>query len=201
MSIVAEKATYRRALEVAEGFRALFPATAYERWEFAGSIRRRRPECGDVDHVIIPRFGEVSVGGGGLFDEKKTVNLVMHRLDELVTAGQVKKHIYGTDPETSAPKYRWGDKLRGINCGGLKHELWMAEEANWGPTFTIRTGPGEFSQMMVTRLRRQGMRNEGGYVWRCEGPELALVERLSVPTEELYFQLAGVPFVKPEVRQ
>jgi DNA polymerase/3'-5' exonuclease PolX len=161
----------RRPLEQvradAEAFRALFPPACYERWEIAGSVRRGKPLCGDVDHVVIPRIGEVP-SAGDLFGRSERVNLLWFHLDALV-AGRVEgivKHLYTShrqDGTTSvAPK--WGDLLRGVDFRMTKHEIWTADVANWGAQLAIRTGPGNFSQMLVTALQRNGYVNDGGYV-------------------------------------
>ena len=88
MSTTLSRRPLRKATEDAEAFRALFPASTYERWEIAGSIRRGRPEVGDVEHVIVPRFGAIQITLG-LFAESQTVNLLWHHLDGLVRAGTV----------------------------------------------------------------------------------------------------------------
>lgn len=186
MSTTTAKRTLAHALADAEAFKSLFDPSLYERWEFAGSLRRRKSEVGDVEHVIIPRFeGEL--------------NCLWHRLDELVKAGTLTKHIYG---DQNAPGLlfaggspRWGEKYRGVDFRGFNHEIFTADLDNWGPTLAIRTGPWEFSKMLVTNLPRRGFVNEGGYV-KIESTG----ERISVPSEEEYFKLCGVKFLPPERR-
>src|SRR4051794_11027397 len=132
-----------QALADTEAFRALFPAACYARWEVAGSVRRRASECGDVDHVIIPHFGEVDVGDG-LFSTTQEVNLLFFQLDALVRGGLVSKHLYG------ATGYRWGDKSRGADFRGHNHELLCVDVDTWGAALAIKTGPAEYSKRLVT---------------------------------------------------
>lgn len=94
MSTALAKRTYADALDDAQAFRALFPPACYERWEFAGSLRRRRPEVADVEHLIIPNHGDVE-RGDGLFTVTERVNLLWFHLDALLRGGQVRKHVYG----------------------------------------------------------------------------------------------------------
>lgn len=203
MSTTATKRTYREALTDATAFRDRF-ATLYERWEIAGSVRRGKSEVGDIEHVVIPKFGEVAVGGG-LFAQTATVNLVWHELERLAAAGQLQKHVYG------ATGFRWGEKYRGVDFNGFNHEIFCADADNFGPTLAIRTGPAEFSQRLVVALRHGGMCNKHGKVWRyhpcacggkcpdCEDGDILDVS-LAVPDEREYFKLCGLNWIEPKDR-
>lgn len=97
-----------RAYEDAVSFRGLFPEACCERWEFAGSVRRGRPAVGDVEHVIVPRWGEVT-DPADLFAVPRRANLLWHHLDRLVCeGGGVGRACYGDDG-----RRRWGEKYRG----------------------------------------------------------------------------------------
>jgi DNA polymerase/3'-5' exonuclease PolX len=209
MSTVDQKRGWTESLAAAEAFRDLFTG-AFERWEFAGSIRRRCREVGDAEHVVIPRI--VDRAGDDLFGGAKPVNLLWERADALVASGKVSRHLY-------ANGQRWGLKYRGVDFGYLGlitlNEIFCADESNWGPTLAIRTGPADFSKQLVTGLLRNGHRNKEGAVWRCapcdcrrdtsckrcDGTGLVPGERISVPDEATYFKLAGVAFAKPEDRR
>lgn len=207
MSTATAKRSLDEALADAKAFRDMFTG-AFERWEIAGSIRRKKPEVSDVDHAVIPKFGEQNTGG--LFGETRTANLLWSRLDQLVTSGVVSKHYYGVN----AP-HRWGELLRGVDFHGAKHEIWTATEANWGSTLAIRTGPAELSQRLVTNIRKQGFRQKDGAVWSCDrcqctrhddckacdGTGLVLREQVAVPTEEHFFRLCGMTYLEPETRR
>jgi DNA polymerase/3'-5' exonuclease PolX len=215
MSTTQHRRSLSEALFAAEQFREMFAGT-YEIWEFAGSVRRKCADIGDLEHVVIPKFGDVA--GKDLFASPTRTNLVFHRADQLVAAGSIAKHIYGNG-------FRWGEKYRGCDFNWLgltaHNEIFCADADNWGPTLTIRTGSAEFSQRIVTALRRNGYRNKDGYVWRCErcpdldggrdrrpgekcpkcqGTGLVPVEKVSVHTEEAYFKLAGLAYIPPEKR-
>lgn len=212
MSTTAQKRTFAQAMDDAEAFRDLFPTACYERWEFAGSLRRHRPDVADIEHICIPAFGEIDVGGG-LFPQMEQVNLLWHHLDALVKRGTLAKHEYGGDGGLN----RWGQLYRGVDFRGFNNEVFCADESNFGATLAIRTGPADFSKRLVTGLLRLGRRNKDGKVWRCEpcpscrdrrdnlcgmcqGTNLRPVKPIPAPDEWMYFQLAGVPFVEPERR-
>jgi len=209
--------SYEQARADAEAFRDLFPPACYRRWEVAGSVRRKAPSCGDVEHVVIPAFGEVDVGVG-LFTTKQRMNLLWFHLDSLVRGDEppLTKHIYG------ATGYRWGEKHRGVDFRGFRHEFFCADEANWGATLAIRTGPAEFSQRLVAGLLRNSRRNHLGRVWqcepcpetlrmmdegqcdkscpRCQGTGLLPVTAIAVAEEREYIRLCGMGWVEPEAR-
>jgi DNA polymerase/3'-5' exonuclease PolX len=194
MSTVTTKRALSEAIADAKALKALFDPGSYERWHLAGSCRRRVPFIGDVEHVIIPRWGDVS-DPNNLFAHPVRTNLFLHRLDELLAAGVVTKHIYG-----ASEGHRWGEKYRGADFRGFNHEFFTCDVDNFGPTFAIRTGPAMYSQMLVTGLRRNGLRNHEGYVWRVEEPQQQPVEIVPCPTEEAYFAMCGVAWIPPEQR-
>lgn len=178
-----DKRPLSEAISDAEAFRALFPAECCERWEIAGSIRRKVPMVSDVEHVVIPRFGDKP--GAGLFADQ--VNLLWHRLEELVAGGELRKHIYG---DTG---FRWGDKQRGVDFRDHLHEFWTACAENWGNILTIRTGSTDFSHRMVTQAQRYGLRQDVGFMWRGD-------ERIACPDEETFFSCCGERWIEPERR-
>lgn len=197
-----------QAIADAEAFRAYFPATTYRRWEIAGSIRRRATTIGDVEHVIIPEFGDVYLDGS-LFPTR--MSLLWYHLDSLVRAKVgLDKHYYGaTGP-------RWGEKYRGVDFRGFNHEIFTADENNWGNILTIRTGPAEFSQRLVSRLHHHWRRQHEGYLYicqpcdwcvegspctHCDGTHLIPETLMPVPNEVDYFAAAGMEWIEPEARR
>ncbi len=175
----------------AEAMRDLFPG-CFERWTVAGSVRRGKPEVGDIEHVVIPKFSEVS--DGGLFGETKLVNLLWERADMLLQEGAIGKHVYQT---IKGDQWRWGEKYRGIDFRGFNNEIFTATPENYGAILLIRTGPADFSKRMVERFLNGGMyrQQEGRLIHVASG------EAVSIPDEETYFRLLGMEFIKPEDRR
>lgn len=168
-------------------FRDLFFG-CYERWEIAGSVRRKKSEVGDVEHVVIPKRNF------------RGESLLWHRIEKLTRDpndmfadpdAPLSKHQY---PPNGSP--RWGEKYRGVDFRGFAHEIFCAESANWGSVLTIRTGPAAFSEMLVTRLKQSGkLRQQDGYVRYPDGSIFA------TPDEANYFKVCGVPFCAPADRR
>jgi hypothetical protein len=186
------KRPWADAMADAESLRALFPPHCYERWEFAGSLRRRCPDVSDVEHVVIPAFGEVAVTmPGSLFSTRQRANLLWHHLDALWQGGTVERHIYG---QTGM---RWGKLYRGIDYRGCMHEFFTTDPENWGWQLLIRTGPAAYSQRVVTMLLhgRQYRQQDGRLIRTYDG------QPVSVPDEQTYLKFAGMAWVPPEARR
>lgn len=219
------------ALRDAEAFRDLFAGT-YHQWIIAGSIRRKAEMVADVDHVVYPRVEEQPDDTAALFQTTRQVNLVWQRAEQLVgekffdipssitvETDFPSKHIYGTTG------YRWGERYRGFDFRGFKHEIWTGAANNLGSILVIRTGPEHFSQHMVSRLLDRGMRHDQGRVWKCRPCPRAVgvaavgnrgcplfcsvckgtgLEKLSIipsPDEETFFRFVEMEYRKPEDRR
>ena len=148
MSTTATRRPYLEAYRTAQEFGRLFNGT-FDRWWFAGSLRRRRATIGDVDHVVIPKWvanPEALIAG-------QPVNAVRLQAEKLCHDGIVMLN------RDANGRTRCGDRLISLaDEAGQVHELHMCDEDNWGCIYLIRTGPNEFSRMMVTRLRAYGYR-------------------------------------------
>lgn len=210
------KRDYKTARTDAEYFQSLFFGT-YERWEVAGSVRRRKPEVGDVEHVVIPKWE--SLPADDLFATPEPANLLLRRCDQLMLEGKIARHVYGND-QRGAPKYRWGERNRGCEFRNFNHEIFTADFDNWGSKLAICTGPADFSRQLVTDIRASGHRNYKGMVWRCstcpsvderglcepdcqwcEGSGLKPENPVPVLTEKFFFELASMDWLEPEARR
>ena len=185
------------ALALAQGLIATL-ATTCARIQIAGSVRRGKEECKDLEVVAIPRherqqtmdlFGELA--------ESVTVNVLEQRLPGLFELGE-----WGLDPvlRRNGPRYkRLVHYATGMCC-----DLFIVTRAGWGGAMVIRTGPAEFSRAVVTLALRQGKHVADGYLLHghaklkdaCpRGADCALI----IPTlEETAFLAAlGLPWMEP----
>lgn len=186
MSTTTSKRPLAEALKDAQSFRDLFEGH-YSRWMIAGSVRRQKPEVADIEHVVIigPTFWksmESLLDPGGMFPDP---------------ASPLSKHVYKMNHKdgTITDQFRWGDKYRGADFRGFNHEVFTADEDNWGAILAIRTGPAEYSEHLVTVIQRKGLKQADGYVVYKSG------DRYKVPTEQSFFDACGVPFVEPRLRK
>lgn len=141
------------------------------RAEIAGSIRRKKSDCGDVEILAIPKPYSV-----GLFESE--IASVVNKWEKV--KGEME---YGKTKYTQR-----------ILPSGIKLDLFFAEESNWGLVFAIRTGSADYShKVLANAWVREGFKSEAGYLYR-EG------QRYEVREEKDLFRLIGVPYVEPEDR-
>jgi DNA polymerase/3'-5' exonuclease PolX len=157
------------ALAIAERVRAELAPHCY-RIEIAGSVRRRKPQVGDIELVAIPRSYDV-----GLFESGLAV--VVNRWPKV--RGEL------------GPACRYTCRML---PEGIKLDLFFATSRNWGFIFAIRTGPADYShRVLASGWVRNGYVGKDGMLWKDGLP-------VDVPEERDLFRLAGVPWVEPEHR-
>ena len=152
-------------------------ASACERLEIAGSIRRGKPAVKDAELVAIALPGLLSY------------------IDQLVDNGLIAKALYGDKQLT-----RWGNKYRGMQYGNMKIELFLADEDNWGYQYWLRTGPGDANTFVMSWLKHRKdapIYADGGMWWwkRPDGDA-----RLAVRDEVAMFHLLGMEYIEPQHR-
>lgn len=108
-----------------------------ERIEIAGSIRRKKPEVGDIEIVAIPKPYDI-----GLFESGITP--VVNQWEKV--KGELPcKYTQRILPE------------------GIKLDLFFAEPDNWGLIYAIRTGNADNSPtMLASEWVSQGYKSQGG---------------------------------------
>jgi len=168
-------------------------APVCERVEIAGSVRRGRPMVGDLEVVAIPRT-ETRERQVDLFTrEIETVNRLDLVLDDLVAAERV------VNATAAGKKICWGPRQKRFwmhinpRHGWLQVDLFLTVPEAWGAIFCLRTGPEAFSKALVTHFlyRTPYRQQDGGLIVKSTGC------RVSVPTEEAYFDAAGLTYIPP----
>lgn len=200
MSATAQKIPLAEALAQAEAFRQQFlqldPYCAV-RWEFAGSLRRRKPACGDVEHVVIPAFRAEDT----LFGARPAENLLRAAAAALLRRGVFTLHRYGEKGST-----RFGDTNMGLEFSGHVHEIFCATPSNWGWKLMAFTGPREFNLDLLRRLKSRALTIASGQLCRkaydtgAAGATRIVLQQVDCPDEETLFTAAGLPFIPPEKR-
>jgi hypothetical protein len=175
---------------------------------FAGSLRRgfwREPETaspraainyspavsiGDIEIVCVPQF---AAPDGQLFDdglrESRLDGHVRHLCD---TGGTYLSFSIG-ERKADGPRHK---RLR---YRGIPIDLWIViPPAEWGPIFTLRTGPQEWSKAIVTRKEYGGlcperMQFKSGQLLYDGNPQ-------PCPEESDVFAKLGIPYHEPHKR-
>ncbi|OGI15737.1 MAG: hypothetical protein A2878_02940 [Candidatus Moranbacteria bacterium RIFCSPHIGHO2_01_FULL_54_31] len=141
------------------------------RIEIAGSIRRKKPMVKDIEIVAIPKPYSTGATESGI----ATIVNQWGKVKGTMEYGKV-KYTQRTLP------------------GGIKLDLFFAEQENWGSIFAIRTGSADYSHKILARgWVQKGFKSEGGYLFRNG-------EKHEIREEKDLFKLIGVPYVEPENR-
>ena len=140
------------------------------RAEIAGSIRRQKEYVGDLEIVCIAKPELDSV------------------IEELVTDNRL------TRGDKNGKKFK---NFLIPSVPGLGLDLFIPTRETWGVIFTIRTGPAEFSQKLVTQQNKGGflpsdLHVKEGRIWRGS-------EALPTPEEASVFKMLGW-YIEPENR-
>lgn len=143
----------RIPLARAEGYARQFLrliGDACVRVEVAGSIRRRLPQIGEVEVVVVPKILEQSTLFG---DDLPPRDLLIEAIDRLVSRERVR-------PRTGerGRKVAWGTTRRAMLFradGGqvVPFDLWWTTLDHWGVQLALRTGPAGLTYALT---RRQG---------------------------------------------
>ncbi|MFN3405166.1 MAG: hypothetical protein ACK40G_13795 [Cytophagaceae bacterium] len=157
-----------------------------EKIEIAGSIRRQKPEVGDIEIVCIP----------------KTVKEVKKDLFGGISEVEEKRDpgFLATVNEWEAIKGKAEGKytqrlLKGRTGATIKLDLFTANHRNWGYILAIRTGSANFSKEVLAKgWVSKGYKGLDGYLMGTDG------RPVSVPDEETLFRLIGKSYVLPKDR-
>lgn len=152
-----------------------------------GSLRRGSPNPKDVEIVVEAKVKPVQ---GALFGGSGMVhNPLPARLSQLEQMGELRKRPR-SDGKTAAGERYWA-----IEMDGVAIDLFMVlPPAQWGVIATIRTGPADFSKMIVQDALKQGLRFKDGAIWRGE-------ELIPTPEEADVFRALNMRWVAPEARR
>lgn len=175
-----ERRPYAQVLYVATAIaNALAPAC--HRIEIAGSVRREKAMCGDVELVAIPRLHTNLIGDP----------MDSSEVDDALGRWPITLHKNGNKYKQFSLEWQPGV--------WFKVDLFLQPDpATWGVNFLLRTGSATFSHFMVTPTWQGGHKPEGfemkdARVWR-NGVALDTPEEIDV------FNAFGLAYVEPKDR-
>lgn len=162
-----------------------------ERIEIAGSIRRERPDVGDVELVCIPKPGPEPQVQHDLFGQP--VGVAISPADQLFQYLQRR-----CDRPDDQWHHRGGFGVQNkllLFCG-FAFDVFTTTEANWGMTMFVRTGSFQWNIAAASALRRRNMKLQPheGVLHKTTGEKEALAD------ERRMFELLGWPFTDPPDR-
>jgi len=148
-----------------------------ERIEIAGSVRRRKPDVGDIEIVAIPKTEKLP----GMFDP------VVLRDGGFITAMRRFPILKG-QPETG--------KYIALQLHGIKADVFLATPDNWGLIYAIRVGSADFSHhTLAAGWVRAGYKSIEGMLTK-----VSTGKTVAVKEEADLFNLIGVKYIEPERR-
>lgn len=157
-----------------------------ERLIVAGSLRRMKPQVGDVEIIYIPRRGLAA--DGDLFESRK--NLADMAIDDLIRRFVLAKRTNVKGAEMFGSK----NKLARHVLSGVPVDLFSATPANWFNYLVCRTGPALSNTRIALEARTRG------YKWNPYGDgftRLSDGETIPMDSEEAVFRFVGLPYLKP----
>ena len=186
------------ALEVARQIVAeLEPVCEPARVKVAGSLRRRKPEVGDIEIVAAPAFRSE-----GLWSDVQ-VDVLEERLEQLAADGfltprPVENHRRDGSIDV---QFKVGRSAKLLEAQGIPVDLFVVRPpAQWGVIFALRTGPGDWNTRLVTECQAIGRRLRDGQV---EAWDAATTRWLPIvtPEEPDFFRAVGQPWLEPQERR
>jgi len=162
--------------------------------EIAGSVRRQRPECNDVDLVILPKAGAMHA-----IRERCLRNgtVVLDGAQNFI----VKLNGWGSEPD--------GFQVDLFIARQPMSGLFESTPTNFGSLLLCRTGSKEHNIFMIDQAKRCGCRwnpYEGVYSggrWEHVGEKSEYIggKLTASETEGSIFKALGMEFVAPDRRE
>jgi DNA polymerase/3'-5' exonuclease PolX len=164
------------------------------RIEIAGSVRRGKPEVGDIELVYVPRFS-LEQDLAELLPRQMRINQVDLALESLIAQGALSRRLNKLGREA------WGAeiKLGRLLPSGIPIDFFSTMESCFFNYLVCRTGSKE-SNMRVAQAAQAK-----GWKWNpfASGFSRAAglgVERHAVTSEREVFEFVGLPCLEPKER-
>ncbi len=163
-----------------------------ERVAIAGSVRRQRPMCGDVDLVVIPKVTEYPDMLGVVVSRENH----LHRyLQDYIQ----ERNPFGNRHGES----RWvsGGEKEGKQCilelKKCQLDLWFADATTWATRLLCRTGSAQHNIYLAARAQDRGLKWQP-YDGLCPSAGGA---PLTTPTEQDLYAALGLSYIEPPDRE
>lgn len=154
----------------------------------AGSLRRRKPDVGDVEILYIPIFQTRPLD----LISSHTVSLADEEITRMLADGTLAHRLSKTGGTA------WGDKNKlATHRSGLPVDLFATTEDSWWNYLVCRTGPA------ASNTRIASIAQQRGYTWNPYGKGFTCRADGSVTameSEEAVFAFVGLPYKIPSER-
>jgi DNA polymerase/3'-5' exonuclease PolX len=123
--------------------------------EIAGSIRRSRPTCNDIDLVVIPKFSERIVTVDMFTQKTVRVNLLRERLIQYIAENPA-AHWLGRGAERGPEPREDAVNMLLITKAGVQLDIFTATAATWITLLICRTGSKQHNIWAAERAKNMG---------------------------------------------
>ena len=151
-----------------------------QRLAFAGSFRRRLPDCGDIDIVVIPKHGILQEQ----INSEASKLCYTGKLDSSgsgLSVGTLKPELAGQKDPFEVPAFN----------------LFFTREREWGAMLMFATGSGKYNSAYRAIAKKRGLLcNEHGVFARSSHD---LIPDSSY-SEHAVCRAIGIPFLEPQYR-
>jgi DNA polymerase/3'-5' exonuclease PolX len=164
----------------------------------AGSLRRRKPDVGDIELVFIPHMIE-GTDPEDMFGKKIAVNAMDFALDLMIKEGLLSKRP-SKDGRTA-----WGPKNKFAvhQPSGIPIDFFTGDVENWWNLVVCRTGGAQSNVEIAGTAKRAGWNwNPYGMGFSRPNPERVgwwLIK--PIHSEQEVFEFVGLPYRDPWERE
>ena len=163
-----------------------------ERMIFAGSLRRLKPEVGDIEVVFIPKI-EAHPDPDDLLGHLIPTSLVDAWLAGEIKAGRMerRRNVNGSP--------LWGpvNKLARHMASGIGVDFFQADRRNWYSLLVCRTGSAESNTRICNAAIERGLRWD---MYAGLRDRLSGVLVFEPASERALFERVGLPYLEPKDR-
>lgn len=173
------------------------------RISIAGSIRREKPTCKDIELVLIPKepdpeqvIARVAGLGAELFGPPSA------QAEQFARSADELGQFLLSDPRFQKRRNKLGRTMFGTKnklmlYKGIPLDIFVADESNWPMVLFIRTGGAENNQRVATVALRKGFelkQYEGGFRDKRTGTLHPM------KSDEQIYAFLGLPYLAPNER-
>ena len=157
--------------------------------EIAGSLRRGRPDVGDIELLYVPRT-DYRLKPGEMFEQEQ-YSMADDLIDSWLKTGIVTKRLSVIGVAT------WGkeNKLAVHMASGIPVDFFSTDESRWWTALVIRTGSAQTNIRLTTGAQRLGRHLHAYGSGVSEHGTL-----YPAKSEKDVFDLCGIPYLEPKNR-
>lgn len=183
-----QKWPWEMAMPIAEELVALL-APCCERIAIAGSLRRLKPQVGDIEILFVPK---TTTRADGLFDQR-----IVSVADEVIE--QNLKDGYFAKRPSKIGVFTWGEsnKLAIHTASGIPVDLFSVPAQNWWVSLVVRTGSKETNLKLTMGAQKK---NHTLHAYGYGVTNRKTNETTPATSEQHVFELCGVDYLLPKDR-